>query len=57
MCCCMDTVSTGEVAILQYMGKFSRLQEAGCLCICWPFEQVAGKVSLRVQELKCNLGA
>jgi hypothetical protein len=53
----MDTVSTGEVAILQYMGKFSRLQEAGCLCICWPFEQVAGKVSLRVQELKCNLGA
>jgi len=54
-CCCMDTVSTGEVAILQSFGKFSRLAEAGFLCVCYPFESIAGKVSLRVQELKCNL--
>jgi hypothetical protein len=26
-CCCLGTVSTGEVAIVQRMGKFSRLAE------------------------------
>jgi hypothetical protein len=33
-CCCLGTVSTGEVAIVQRMGKFSRLAEVsfrGCL--------------------------
>ena len=25
--------------------------EPGCVLVCWPFEQVAGKVSIRVQEL------
>jgi regulator of protease activity HflC (stomatin/prohibitin superfamily) len=55
MSCCFATVSTGEVAIVQRMGKFSRLAEAGCLCLCYPFEDIAGKVSLRVQELKVKL--
>jgi regulator of protease activity HflC (stomatin/prohibitin superfamily) len=31
------------------------MKQAGMLCLCVPFENIAGKVSLRVQELKCNL--
>eukprot|EP01033_Poteriospumella_lacustris_P001543 gene1543-1118_t len=54
-CCCFDTVSTSEVGVIENCGKFSRLAEAGCFCLSCPFEYVAGRVSLRVQELKVRL--
>lgn len=57
MCCCIDFVSTSEVALIERFGKFTRLAEPGCVCICWPCEVRTGKVSLRVQELKVNCEA
>lgn len=56
MCCCLiSTVSTGEVAIIESLGKFSRMAEPGILCLfCYPFEYVSGRQSLRVQQLNVN---
>lgn len=54
-CCCFETVSTSEVGVIERFGKFSRLAEAGCICLFYPFEYVAGRVSLRVQELNVSL--
>lgn len=51
MPCCCETVSTSEVFIVERFGKYARLAEAGCICIPWPCEYVAGVVSLRIQEL------
>lgn len=57
MCCCIDFISTGEVGLVERYGKFTRLAEPGCLLLCWPCDEVSGKVSLRVQELKVNCEA
>lgn len=54
-CCCCPFISTSEVGVVEKLGKFNRLAEPGCACLCIPFEYLAGKVSLRVQELNCNL--
>lgn len=53
--CCFNTVSTSEVAVLERFGKFSRLAEAGCVCLIPCVEYVAGRVSLRIRELSCSL--
>lgn len=53
--CIVDCVSTGEVAIVERCGKFQRLAEAGCICYCYPYEEHAGRVSLRIQELIVSL--
>lgn len=53
-CCCVP-VQTSEVAVIERFGKFHRLGEAGLLCLCFPIDSVAGKVSLRVQELNVHL--
>eukprot|EP01035_Chromulina_nebulosa_P018547 gene18547-24268_t len=50
---CFEIVSTSEVAVIESFGKFSRLAEAGCVCFCC--EYTAGRVTLRIQELKVNL--
>lgn len=56
MSCCFTVVSTSEVAVVEKCGKFDRFAEAGLACFClYPFEYTAGKISLRVQELNCNL--
>eukprot|EP00981_Chlorochromonas_danica_P016289 scaffold16524_cov159-Ochromonas_danica.AAC.1 len=54
-CCCLNVINTSEVGVVEKYGKFSHLAEAGCFCLCAPFEYVVGKVSLRVQELKVSL--
>mmetsp|Transcript_17419 Transcript_17419/g.12443 ORF Transcript_17419/g.12443 Transcript_17419/m.12443 type:complete len:287 (+) Transcript_17419:51-911(+) len=54
-CCCFDIVSTSEVGVIENCGKFSRLGEAGCICLFCPMEYIAGRVSLRVQELPVRL--
>jgi len=48
---CLATISTGEMGIMESMGKFSRLAPPGPACFCWPFTQVAGRLSTRVQQL------
>jgi len=50
-CCCIITMSTSDVGIIQRFGKYERLAEAGCGILCWPIEKLAGSVSLRVQSL------
>eukprot|EP01036_Dinobryon_divergens_P035201 gene35201-45589_t len=55
MCLCFPTISTAEIGITESFGKFSRTIEPGCSCICFPFEYLTGRVSLRVQELNCSL--
>jgi regulator of protease activity HflC (stomatin/prohibitin superfamily) len=54
MCCCIDIINTSEVALVERFGKFTRLAEPGLLCLCWPFDEKAGTISIRVQELKVS---
>lgn len=54
-CCCFIPVQTSEIIIIERFGRFHRLGAAGLLCLCFPMDAVAGKVSLRVQELKVHL--
>lgn len=48
----------GTVTIIQKCGAFDRVQEPGCTCLILPccYEQVAGTVSLRIQQhdIMCN---
>lgn len=37
--------------MIERFGKFSRLAEAGCFFVLYPFEAVVGKVSVRLQQL------
>jgi len=48
---CVQCIPTSEVAIITFNGKFNRSAQAGCHFIMCPFEDVAGRVSLRVQQL------
>jgi len=45
------TVSTGEVAVIEYFGKFNRISDPGLICLCAPCEYIVGRQSLRVQQL------
>lgn len=48
--CCI-CVSTSEVVVIERLGKFDRMQPAGLGVVVCPFEQNAGAVSFRVQQL------
>ncbi|KAL9190794.1 hypothetical protein ACHAXT_000500 [Thalassiosira profunda] len=48
--CCI-CVSTSEVVVVERLGKFDRMLPAGLGIVCCPFEQQAGAVSFRVQQL------
>lgn len=50
-CCCCQCVSTGEVGVVECCGKYQRLASPGLTCLAFPCQYLAGKVSLRVQEL------
>lgn len=49
--CCFSVVNTSEVGIIERGGKFSRIADAGCYFLLFPYEFVSGKVSLRLQQL------
>uniref|UniRef100_A0A7S2PFV8 Band 7 domain-containing protein n=1 Tax=Leptocylindrus danicus TaxID=163516 RepID=A0A7S2PFV8_9STRA len=52
MCiCCPFIVNTSEVAVIERLGKFSRLAHPGLGCVCVPFDVMVGKLSYRVQQL------
>lgn len=53
-CCCCQCVSTSEVGVVEYCGKYERFASAGLHCLRYPFETIAGRVSLRVQQLGVN---
>lgn len=50
-CCCLVCVNTKEVGVVEDLGQYKRLLDAGLHCITWPLQSVAGRLSLRVQQL------
>mmetsp|Transcript_13860 Transcript_13860/g.41186 ORF Transcript_13860/g.41186 Transcript_13860/m.41186 type:complete len:283 (-) Transcript_13860:234-1082(-) len=50
-CLCCNCVQTSEIAVKERFGRFSGLATAGLVCVAWPCEEVAGRVSTRVQQL------
>ena len=40
-----------EYGFVERCGEFDRVVAAGASVVCWPFEVVAGRVSLRIQQL------
>mmetsp|Transcript_30698 Transcript_30698/g.98929 ORF Transcript_30698/g.98929 Transcript_30698/m.98929 type:complete len:291 (-) Transcript_30698:266-1138(-) len=50
-CCCCECVETSEVGVIERCGQYDRLASAGFHCLQWPCEAIAGRVSLRVQQL------
>ncbi|KAI2492912.1 hypothetical protein MHU86_21626 [Fragilaria crotonensis] len=50
-CCCFQCVRTQEVAILEDLGQFKNLLKPGLTITCWPIAQIAGTLSLRIQQL------
>jgi len=49
---CCASIEESNIAIIEKFGKFSRLANAGCICLnCFCGESISGKVSLRVQQL------
>jgi regulator of protease activity HflC (stomatin/prohibitin superfamily) len=52
MCCgCCVCISTQEVGVVEDLGQFKQLIDPGLHMICFPYSQVAGKLSLRIQQL------
>jgi regulator of protease activity HflC (stomatin/prohibitin superfamily) len=48
-------ISTSEVGLIERGGKFTRLAQPGLGFVCSPFEQLAGKLSFRVQQLNVSV--
>jgi len=42
------------MAIVEAFGKFSHVAPPGLSCFCFPFTQIAGRLSTRVQQLNVN---
>ena len=55
-CCCMQCVRTQEVGIIENFGQFQAIVAPGLHCLPWPLSSIAGRLSLRVQQLdvKCE---
>lgn len=53
-CCCIQCVQTGENGLVEYFGKYTKTTEPGLNCIQYPFEEIKGIVSLRVEQLDLN---
>jgi len=48
---CLQCVRTNEVGIIEDLGQFRTLIDPGFHFICWPFTAVAGRLTLRIQQL------
>jgi len=48
--CCV-CIRTQEVGIVEDLGEFKKLIDPGLHCLCYPLQSVAGKLSLRIQQL------
>ena len=48
--CCV-CIRTQEVGVVEDLGQFKRLLDPGFHCIPFPLSQVAGTLSLRIQQL------
>jgi len=52
---CFICVEQSEVAVVESFGKFTYLATPGCHCLVPCRDEVAGKVSLRLEEMNCNI--
>jgi len=52
---CCFTISTAEVGVIEYWGKYNRLVQPGLNVVICPFEQLVGKLSFRVQQLNVRV--
>jgi regulator of protease activity HflC (stomatin/prohibitin superfamily) len=50
-CFCLQCVHTQEVAVLEDLGQFKNLLKPGLNITLWPISQIAGRLSLRIQQL------
>lgn len=50
-CCCIQCVRTQEVGITENFGQFQEILAPGFYCMAWPFSSIAGRLTLRVQQL------
>ena len=50
-CFCLQCVRTQEVAVLEDLGQFKNLLKPGLNITLWPISQLAGRLSLRIQQL------
>lgn len=48
---CCFTVSTSEAGIIERFGKYNRTVQAGLSCIIFPYENLVGRISFRVQQI------
>lgn len=48
---CLQCVRTNEVGIVEDLGQFRKLIDPGLHFICWPLTAVAGRLTLRIQQL------
>jgi hypothetical protein len=49
--CCMQCIRTQEIGVIEVCGAFDELVAPGLYCGFWPCATVAGRLSLRVQQL------
>jgi regulator of protease activity HflC (stomatin/prohibitin superfamily) len=52
---CCTQVETSEVVAIERCGKLNRFELAGCICVCWPWETMLYKESLRQEVLEVSL--
>lgn len=52
---CYTCVEQSEVGIIESFGKFNELAQPGCVCLVPCRDTIAGKVSLRLEELNCTV--
>jgi len=50
-CMCLQCVRTNEVGVVEDLGQFRTLIDPGLHFICWPLTAVAGRLTLRIQQL------
>jgi len=50
-CFCLQCIQEKQVGVVEDLGQFKRLIGEGPSCIIWPLQSVAGRLSLRVQQL------
>lgn len=54
-CSCCACISTGEVGVIERNCKYNRLALPGIVFLCFPFEAVKTRVSLRVQQIDVQI--
>lgn len=50
-CCCIQCVRTQNVGVVEDLGQFKTLLSPGMHFLCWPFSNIVGYLSLRVQQI------